>query len=128
MNILLVEDNPDILELTKISLEMIGSHKVDTAEDGYLALQKILNQKYDLILLDDMLPELNGFQVYQAYAKQATSPTPIIFFTANTNKAELKIVNNIVLGLITKPFDPKALCQSIESLVNAFKIKNKKAS
>lgn len=126
MNILLVEDNPDILELTKISLEMIGSHKVDTAVDGDIALQKILSYKYDLILLDDMLPGLNGFQVYQAYAEKSKDPSPIIFFTANTNKPELKIVNTIVLGLITKPFDPKALCQSIDKLVSTFKIQHKK--
>ncbi|MBE8221317.1 MAG: response regulator transcription factor [Bdellovibrionales bacterium] len=127
MKILLVEDNPDILNLTKISLEMIGSHQVETAEDGDIALQKILDTPYDLILLDDMLPCLNGFQVYEAYKKAATTYSPIIFFTANTNNTKLKITNNIVLGLITKPFEPKILCKTIDQLVNNFKKQNQKA-
>lgn len=127
MKILLVEDNPDILELTKMSLEMIGNHHVETAQDGKQALEKMNLQQYDLILLDDMLPHLNGFQVYQTYKKQPTPHSPIIFFTANTNNTKLKIVNTIVLGLITKPFDPKNLCTRIEHLVNNFKIQLSKA-
>lgn len=126
MQILLVEDNPDILELTKISLEMIGGHQVETAEDGELALQKILAKSYDLILLDDMLPYLNGFQVYETYKKTKTLHSPIIFFTANTNNTKLKIINNIVLGLITKPFDPKGLCKTINQLISNFKKQNQK--
>lgn len=126
MHILLVEDNPDILELTKMSLEMIGSHTVETVQDGKQALKKILLKPYDLILLDDMLPYLNGFQVYETYKKQPPPHSPIIFFTANTNNTKLKIIDDIVLGLITKPFDPKNLCTSIESLVNQFKTINYK--
>lgn len=128
MKILLVEDNSDILELTKISLEMIGDHQVETAEDGKIALQKILEKSYDLILLDDMLPYLNGFQIYETYKKTTNLHSPIIFFTANTNNAKLKIINNIVLGLITKPFDPKNLCKTIDQLVNNFKKQNQKVS
>ncbi|MBE8163478.1 MAG: response regulator transcription factor [Bdellovibrionaceae bacterium] len=128
MQVLLVEDNPDILELTKISLEMIGNHQVETATDGQIALKKIKSQAYDLILLDDMLPLLNGFQIYETYKKTPAPHSPIIFFTANTNNTKLKIINNIVLGLITKPFDPKGLCTTIDQLVSNFKKQQQTAS
>lgn len=64
MNILIVDDEKPILNLIRISLSNAG-YLCDTAADGNQALEKIDNGKYDLILLDIMLPEVDGFELME---------------------------------------------------------------
>ena len=64
INILVVEDDKPISDLIKMSLKRVG-HLCDTALDGEIAIDKINEKTYDLILLDIMLPKVNGFRIYR---------------------------------------------------------------
>ena len=101
--ILIVEDELNMVNGLKDNLEFEG-YEVDTALDGNSGLQKILQNRYDLILLDIMLPEVSGFDICKAARREGVS-TPIIFLTAKGEEIDK------VLGLefgaddyITKPF------------------------
>lgn len=111
IDILIVEDEESISNLIKISLTQVG-YSCHTAYDGEIALDKINNNKYDLILLDIMLPKVDGFEIMN-YIKELK--IPVIFITAVSN------IDNKVKGLklgaddyITKPFDIQELLARVE--------------
>ncbi len=101
--ILLVDDEPLIVKGLKFALEQDG-YEIDSAEDGETAVQKIESGKYDLILLDVMLPKLSGIEVCQTVREK--SDVPIIMLTAKGEDMDK------ILGLeygaddyMTKPFN-----------------------
>ncbi len=111
IDILIVEDEESISNLIKISLAQAG-YNCYTAYDGEIALEKIRKNKYDLILLDIMLPKIDGFEIMN-YIKELK--IPVIFITAISN------IDNKVKGLklgaddyITKPFDIQELLARVE--------------
>lgn len=111
IDILIVEDEESISNLIKISLTQAG-YNCYTAYDGEIALEKIRKNKYDLILLDIMLPKIDGFEIMN-YIKELK--IPVIFITAVSN------IDNKVKGLklgaddyITKPFDIQELLARVE--------------
>ena len=105
--ILLVEDDPSIREVTALGLQAAG-FEVLTAVDGHDGLERFRSAAPDLILLDVMLPRLDGLEVARAIRREAT--TPIVMLTARGDTVD------VVLGLecgaddyIIKPFKPKEL-------------------
>ena len=101
--ILIVEDDPAILRGLEMNLQLEG-YDVRTATDGEKALQAARTDPPDLILLDIMLPELNGYQVLQRL-RRAGAEIPIIMVSAKS--AELDVVMGLDLGAddyVTKPF------------------------
>jgi two-component system, sensor histidine kinase and response regulator len=104
--LLIVDDNPDNLDMLSRRLIRQG-YQVEVAEGGRKALELIQNQKYDLILLDIMMPEVDGFQVLTTLRKTHTiTDLPIIMATAKHQS--LDIIEALKLGAndyITKPFD-----------------------
>lgn len=83
MKILIVEDNPSMLKMLKIILEK-ARFVVDTAEDGEVAFEKGKTNKYDLILLDLMLPKKSGFEVIKSL-RAAKIAVPILVVSAMMN-------------------------------------------
>jgi DNA-binding response OmpR family regulator len=115
-NILIVEDEPAMQLGLKDNLELEG-YEVEMASDGEAGLLKIKSKKYDLILLDVMLPKLSGFDVCKA-ARTAGISTPIILLTARGEEMDK------VLGLefgaddyITKPFGLRELLARVRALL-----------
>ncbi len=78
--ILIIEDEPQMLRGLKDNLEVEG-YEVDTASDGNTGLEKALNNKYDLILLDVMLPGISGFEICKK-ARNEGMTIPIMLLTA----------------------------------------------
>ena len=117
MKILLAEDDNNISMIAKLTLEQIGQHQVDVVHNGADALKKALTGNYDLILLDEMMPKLNGLRVCQEYNAQTTTPQPIIFLSAKSQAEDVAEFNQHGLGHIPKPFDPTQLCQMIAQLL-----------
>jgi DNA-binding response OmpR family regulator len=114
--ILIVEDEPSMQLGLKDNLE-IESYTVDVASEGESGLSKIKNNKYDLILLDVMLPKLSGFDVCKA-ARSAGILTPIILLTARGE--EFDKVLGLELGAddyITKPFSVRELLARVKALL-----------
>jgi DNA-binding response OmpR family regulator len=113
--ILVIEDEPDILEVIQYNLEREG-HKVIACRDGELGLSRSRTDNPDLVILDLMLPGMDGFEVCrQVKSDPVTRTIPIIMVTAKDS------VSDVVLGLgigaddyITKPFSPRELVARVE--------------
>jgi DNA-binding response OmpR family regulator len=113
--ILLVDDEPNILELIK--LYMVGEHyNVETARTGTDALARFAALKPDLVVLDLMLPEIDGWEVCRRIRRD--SDVPIIMLTARTDDVD-KIVG-LELGAddyLSKPFNPRELVARIKAVL-----------
>ena len=116
--ILVVEDDIEMVELLCFKLKTEG-YALGTATNGIEALKKARSIRPDLILLDLMLPELDGFAVCDTLRRDAkTASIPIIMLTAMSS--QLARLNGLDAGAnvyITKPFSPKYLLQWIQALL-----------
>ncbi len=116
--ILVVEDDPDIQELLSYNLAKEG-YTVITADNGEKALKLAPTVNADLILLDIMLPGMDGTDVLRELRKDAqTAEIPVIMTTAKSEDSD--IIAGLELGAddyITKPFSPKVLVARIRSLL-----------
>src|SRR5689334_12527422 len=113
--ILLVDDEQHIIDLAKMYLEQEG-WKTTSATDGLTALQRILNEKPALVVLDLMLPGLDGWEVCRRV--RAQSDVPIIMLTARSDDID-KIVG-LELGAddyMTKPFNPRELVARVKAVL-----------
>ena len=113
--ILVVDDDTNICELLRLYLEKDG-YNVIIANDGMAALSKFRNENPDLILLDIMLPGLDGWQVCREIRK--TSDTPIIMLTAKGETFDK--VLGLELGAddyVTKPFDTKEIVARVKAVL-----------
>ena len=114
--ILVVDDEPDLLRGLIHNLKFEG-YSVDAGEDGNIALKKILENKYDLIILDIMMPGMSGFEVCKNARQQGTT-TPIILLTAKGE--EIDKVLGLELGAddyITKPFSLRELLARVKAVL-----------
>ena len=116
--ILVVDDEPDAIELIQFNLTASG-YEVLVADNGREALQKARATMPNLILLDVMLPEMDGLEVCKSLRRDlATSAIPIIMLTARA--AEMDRVLGLELGAgdyITKPFSPRELILRVKNLL-----------
>ncbi|MDB6066171.1 MAG: Two component transcriptional regulator, winged helix family [Pedosphaera sp.] len=116
--ILVVDDEPDAVELIKFNLKA-GGYEVITAADGEEALKKARAVLPDLIILDLMLPEVDGLEVCKILRRdQRVAATPIIMLTAKA--AEIDRVLGLELGAddyVTKPFSPRELMLRVKRLL-----------
>lgn len=113
MKILLAEDDINISTIAKLALTQLGGHEVDHASDGEKALQMALDGNYDVILLDEMMPKMNGLMVCKEFKQRTTKDTPVIFLSAKSQENDISEFMSMGLGYIPKPFDPTQLNQAI---------------
>lgn len=114
--ILIVEDEPNMVNGLKDNLEFEG-YEIDTATEGNTGLQKVTGNKYDLILLDVMLPGISGLDICRNARKNGIE-TPIILLTAKGE--EIDKVLGLELGAddyITKPFSLRELLARIKAIL-----------
>jgi DNA-binding response OmpR family regulator len=116
--ILIVDDEPDLLETVKMRLEAHG-YVVSTAIDGQEGLQKARKENPDLIILDLMLPRLDGYKVCRMLKfDDKYKHIPIILFTARAQEADEKLGYDVgANAFITKPFEGKVLVDKIKELL-----------
>ena len=113
--ILVVEDNPEIADLLSIHLKDLN-YDIETVHDGLVGLQKALNNHYDLIILDLMLPGCDGIEICQKVRGKADY-TPILMLTAKSS--ELDRVLGLEVGAddyLTKPFSIRELMARVKAL------------
>jgi len=116
MRILLVEDDRGVSRFIKKGLKENG-YVVDTAFDGEKGLHSALTQTYDLIILDILLPQMNGYEVLKSIRKKKVM-TPVIFLTAKDEKED--IIQGLELGAddyLVKPFSFAELLARIRSVL-----------
>ncbi|MCR5609316.1 MAG: response regulator transcription factor [Lachnospiraceae bacterium] len=118
--ILVVEDEDKIARFVELELKH-EQYEVDIAGDGKLALEKILNNSYDLIILDIMIPFISGLEVCKK-AREEGIDTPIIMLTARDDVSDK--VSGLNIGAddyLTKPFDMEELIARIRVAINRSK-------
>jgi diguanylate cyclase (GGDEF)-like protein len=115
--ILIVEDEPDIQAIAKLALEAVGGFTVQVCSSGSEALKIAPQFAPDLILLDVMMPGMNGLMALQALrAIPETQTTPVIFITAKVQPQEVAQYRDLgALDVIPKPFDPMTLASTISA-------------
>lgn len=117
--ILLVDDEPDLLTVARVSLERIGGFTVATCGSGEAALAKAAASPPDLVLLDVMMPGLDGpSTLARLRANPATASLPIVFMTAKAQARDVERYLSLgALGVIAKPFDPMSLSELVRRLL-----------
>ncbi|HWA34452.1 MAG TPA: response regulator [Cyclobacteriaceae bacterium] len=124
--ILIIEDNPEIRENTSEILSLAG-YTIDSVENGRKGVDLALSKKYDLIICDIMMPELDGYGVLHILSKKPeTAEVPFIFLTAKTEKSDVR--KGMELGAddyLTKPFDDSELLNAIEARLRKHEIRSR---
>lgn len=117
--ILIVDDEPNIREVTQMSLEMVGGHQVLEASSGAEAIEIAAREKPDAILLDVMMPEMDGPTTFEGLQRnEATRGIPVILLTAKVQTTDRERFEALgVAGLIGKPFDPMGIADEVGRLL-----------
>ena len=117
--ILLVDDEDDIREVAQMSLEMTAGWDVVTASSGADALRLAAAERPDAILLDVMMPGMDGPATARALrAADDTARIPIILLTAKVQAADRKRFDDLgVAGVLSKPFDPMELAAQVSGVL-----------
>jgi CheY-like chemotaxis protein len=118
--ILLIDDEPNLAEVISICLSSFKGWNVKVANSGKAGLSLVHTVKPDAILLDVMMPEMDGITVYQALQQHPdTKNIPVIFLTAKVQASDLKKFAQLgVVGTIAKPFEPLMIADQITQLLN----------
>jgi two-component system OmpR family response regulator len=116
--ILYVEDEPDIRAVAKMALEAVGGFTVIACASGQEALSAAPGARADLLLLDVMMPGMDGPSTLRALRDMpATAHTPVIFMTAKVQAAEVAQYKGLgALEVIPKPFDPMEISAQIQRI------------
>ena len=117
--ILLVDDEDDIREVAQMSLEMTAGWEVVTAASGAEGLRAAAAEQPDAILLDVMMPGMDGPATARALkAAPETAEIPIILLTAKVQAADRRRFDDLgVAGILAKPFDPMALAEQVRGVL-----------
>jgi CheY-like chemotaxis protein len=117
-SVLCVDDDPDICEVVRSSLNLIGGLIVHTAGSGVRAIDRAHELRPDVILMDVMMPGLDGPSTFKRMRESPLlANIPVIFMTAKVMPAEVaQLLSSGAIGVIGKPFDPLALCDDLFSL------------
>jgi CheY-like chemotaxis protein len=117
--VLLIEDEDDIREIAALSLETLAGWSTISARNGIEGLEIARRERPDAILLDVMMPGMDGpTTLHQLLAAEETARIPVIFMTAKVQAAERQKLDGLgARGLIAKPFDPVRLPDEICSVL-----------
>ena len=115
-----VEDDEDIQRIVRMSLERVGKMTVEIVGDPMVAVEAIIRFKPDLVMLDWMMPGMDGPTLFRKLKEEPqTEDLPVIFITAKATSAELQELRSLgALGAISKPFAPKDLPDQLRALWN----------
>ena len=121
LRILLIEDDPDIQKMVRLSLKYQGGHEVLVASGGREGLDKAAQENPDLILLDVMMPEMDGYETIKALKSQpGTRHIPVIFLSARAQQAEIQKGRELgASGYLVKPFDPMTLASQLDAIMSS---------
>jgi DNA-binding response OmpR family regulator len=120
MKILIIDDDADIRLIARLSLSRVGGMTVIVASGGVEGVRKAHDERPDVILLDMMMPTMDGLETLSALRSQpATATTPVIFLTAKAVGDEVGRLTSLgAAGVLIKPFDPRTLSRDVRAIVN----------
>lgn len=124
VKVLYVDDEPDIREIAVMALELNSGFEVRSAEGGRVALSIAADWQPDVVVLDVMMPDMDGPMTRKALAeKDSTAGIPVIFATARTQPDEIEsyLAMNVA-GVISKPFDPMTIADQVTSILGTVRL------
>lgn len=125
VKILVVEDDIDLNRFVSVSLRSAG-YEVTSCRDGAEAYATLDESRFDLILTDIMMPEMNGYELAQS-VRALDKQIPIIFMTAKDDKASKMLGYNVGIDeYVTKPFDMDVMLMTIKAILRRAKIEAEK--
>ena len=120
MKVLVIDDEADIRRIAQLALERVGKMEVAEADSGVGIVERVELEKPDAILLDVMMPGLDGpatFRVLRGDARSAS--IPVIFLTAKAQPAEIERLKALgARAVLTKPFDPMLLAAQVRAVLD----------
>jgi two-component system, OmpR family, response regulator len=124
MKVLVVDDDDDIRTITQLSLSEVGGMEVVEAADGRAAVDAALGERPDLILLDVMMPEMDGVQTLAALRSHVTlAQIPVVFLTAKALQSEIdRLLSFNVAAVFVKPFDPLTLADRLRDVARRVRL------
>lgn len=119
-HILVVDDDDSIREVATLALELVGGWRVSSAESGSLALVSARSEQPDVVLLDVMMPGMDGLATLAALRQDpVTAGIPVVLMTAKATTGDEPEWQGLdVIGVIAKPFDPMLLARRIRALMD----------
>ena len=121
--VLVVEDDADIQKVIRMSLKMRGVAEIVVVDNGADCIEKLSGFTPDVILLDVMMPHVDGYETCRRLKENAaTRPIPVVFLTARVQKADRdRGMKMGAAGYLTKPFDPMTLHDQIVAVLDKHK-------
>jgi two-component system OmpR family response regulator len=117
-HVLIIDDEDDILEVAQMCLETVGGLQVTALNSGVEAIAKAQSINPDLILLDVMMPKMDGPETLKSLRQNAAlNDVPIVFMTARVQPVEIEQYMQLgASGVVAKPFDPMTLSVQITEI------------
>ena len=119
MKVLVIDDDDDIRLIAGMSLGRVGGMEVIDAAGGAEGVRKAGEERPDVILLDMMMPLMDGSETLKALrAQPATAATPVIFLSCKAHGPEVDRMMSLgAAGVLLKPFDPRTLSDDVRALM-----------
>jgi len=119
--VLIIEDEPDLRLILSLCLQHSGYFDTIAASDGIEGIEMAKQQKPDLILIDAMMPRLDGYATCRLMKQDSTRKSiPVIFLTAKTDQREVdRAIKAGACGYLYKPFDPLKLADQIQTIISS---------
>lgn len=119
-NVLIADDEAELLELLRFSLDAAGYH-ITTAPDGKKALSLAKSQSFDLIVLDVMMPHVDGYHVAQELSGDPHSPPILLLTSRDFGQDQTAIKGSGASAFLSKPFEISELLNVVKSLISGNK-------
>jgi two-component system OmpR family response regulator len=119
VKVLIVDDEDDIRRIARIALTKVGQMDVIEASSGTEGVRLAVEERPDVVLLDVMMPGLDGPSTLAALRSDAaTASLPVVFLTAKAMASEVERLKGLgVRGVLTKPFDPMTLASELRAIL-----------
>lgn len=116
--ILLADDEPDILEISRIALETVGGYEVSVCSSGMTLLERLAEFEPDLVVVDVLMPDMSGPEVLEEIRRKPEfDGVPVVYLTGVIQEEELdSLKESGVADVILKPFDPMKLADRIHGI------------
>lgn len=120
LKVLLVDDDDDIRAIGELSLSEVGGMHTVLASSGPMALEVAAREQPDVVLLDVMMPDMDGPTTFRRLREQpSTAAIPVVFVTAKVQRHEVaRYLELGAIGVIGKPFDPMTLPDQLRAIVD----------
>jgi CheY-like chemotaxis protein len=130
MKVLIIDDEEDTRSIASMSLSILGGLDVIEADSGTDGINKASQEQPDVILLDMMMPIMDGSETLVALrANESTHKIPVIFLTAKAMTSEIERLKRMgAIGVLTKPFDPTILANQVRAILESEQPSNQETS